>query len=556
MSTTASNYITQINTAFPIPGQNNNTQGFRDNYSKIKLALTSINSDLEQLFLQPRILGATGAMGATGITGATGATGPIGLLGATGATGLTGATGDISMITVSTGSSLVGYTFGASGAVDSVVQTKLRESVSVKDFGAVGDGNADDTAAIQAALNTHQPVYFPDGTYKVSSALTAHNSMIGNGYVTIEFVDGSYTGVTYNGKHKFKVHGIEFLGANHTAPQVNLVSFVNSNYFTVSRCGFGFASTGTTYDGCYIVKSIGNDYSNCDRYIDYIAVAYPTADWTSIADTFGYTAFGSKSLVHIAAYGAKMVSGYFETANHDKHCVEVVTGGGDFSISALAYVSGSFKWGTSTAGRVNLQAQDCYNSSTGTDYVIRIDGGAEANVSGSRIIASTLPAGVAAISASGHCIGHGVSISKYHWGVGCGDIDWVGGMIDGCNLGIYATGTGTIVEPGFGTNVSDMTIGGTVRVTRNITSPTIGATSALQIPVGVTSAIIYGPGTITSIDTTGHDSNTITLVFSSAVTLTDGGNLRLNGNFTAAADQTITLLCVGSTWYEKSRSAN
>lgn len=45
-------------------------------------------------------------------------------------------------------------------------------AVNVKDFGAVGDGVADDTAAIQAAVNASQDVYFPPGTYKTTSTIT------------------------------------------------------------------------------------------------------------------------------------------------------------------------------------------------------------------------------------------------------------------------------------------------------------------------------------------------------------------------------------------------
>lgn len=68
------------------------------------------------------------------------------------------------------------FTQSGTGAVERSVTAKLGESVSVKDFGAVGDGVTDDTAAIQAAVNacitSKASCYLPAGTYKCG-ALTA-----------------------------------------------------------------------------------------------------------------------------------------------------------------------------------------------------------------------------------------------------------------------------------------------------------------------------------------------------------------------------------------------
>ena len=52
---------------------------------------------------------------------------------------------------------------------------------NVKDFGAIGNGSTDDTAAIQAAITATQDsrgaLYFPPGTYKVTSTLTITGSL-------------------------------------------------------------------------------------------------------------------------------------------------------------------------------------------------------------------------------------------------------------------------------------------------------------------------------------------------------------------------------------------
>ena len=51
------------------------------------------------------------------------------------------------------------------------IDAPLADFVSISDFGAVGDGVANDTAAIQAALNTGKAVLVPKGTFKVQSTL-------------------------------------------------------------------------------------------------------------------------------------------------------------------------------------------------------------------------------------------------------------------------------------------------------------------------------------------------------------------------------------------------
>lgn len=89
------------------------------------------------------------------------------------------------------------YIPAGTGAVATTVQTKLRESVSVKDFGAIGDGVTNDRNALQAALTyattNNVPLYLPKGTYYVPNN-SASLSFTGN--LTM-YGDGMYDSVIY-----------------------------------------------------------------------------------------------------------------------------------------------------------------------------------------------------------------------------------------------------------------------------------------------------------------------------------------------------------------------
>lgn len=58
------------------------------------------------------------------------------------------------------------------GAVGRPIRDKLADRVSVKDFGAAGDGVSDDTLAFHAALTAAKAVEVPAGTYRLTNTLT------------------------------------------------------------------------------------------------------------------------------------------------------------------------------------------------------------------------------------------------------------------------------------------------------------------------------------------------------------------------------------------------
>lgn len=76
----------------------------------------------------------------------------------------------VTIANVETDASLVSYYPTEATVTPTTVESKLRETVSVKDFGAVGDGVTDDWSALQTAINAGA-AYIPAGTYRVTQPI-------------------------------------------------------------------------------------------------------------------------------------------------------------------------------------------------------------------------------------------------------------------------------------------------------------------------------------------------------------------------------------------------
>lgn len=98
-------------------------------------------------------------------------------------------------LAASTGSAKVGFSQGTTGAVARTAQDKLRDSVSLKDYGASGDGVSNDTTKIQNALSSGKPVYINPGEYKFSKIEIPANTRI-TGPGTFKY-DGSLSELEY-----------------------------------------------------------------------------------------------------------------------------------------------------------------------------------------------------------------------------------------------------------------------------------------------------------------------------------------------------------------------
>lgn len=119
--------------------------------------------------------------------------------------------------------------------------------VNVKDFGAVGDGTTDDTAALvaaAAALQSNQTLYFPSGTYLISYQGTPYSSV--NGNVVMNF--NNLSDLTFVGDGatiKINDHNITTYGG------LRFANFKACKRVRIQGFTFDMTFTGTNTSGSY-----------------------------------------------------------------------------------------------------------------------------------------------------------------------------------------------------------------------------------------------------------------------------------------------------------------
>ena len=208
----------------------------------------------------------------------------------------------IASLAGATGSSLVGYTPSGTGAVTTTVQAKLRQTLSVKDFGATGDGTTDDTTAFQNALTAAagKSLYVPNGTYlctgltiysgtnmygdSPSTSIIKAKGTLGTSTALLKNANQSGTAYAYTDVG-IAVSNIRFDGNNLGSRTAELVSFGKVNDLHVNNCQiFNVQYIGMALGGCLAAVVSSCSFTECGS--DSVIIEGGAALWMGpAADT-------------------------------------------------------------------------------------------------------------------------------------------------------------------------------------------------------------------------------------------------------------------------------
>ncbi|MCB1558076.1 MAG: hypothetical protein KDJ50_04040 [Alphaproteobacteria bacterium] len=168
---------------------------------------------------------------------------------------------------------------------------KFSDMISVKDFGAVGDGLTDDTLAFQQALTAHSAVFVPAGVYIVSStiAIGQGQSLIGVGDSSEIKTSSSIPLIQFTGSYGLLKNiklfggdvGIKFLGISNPCVQNAVVDVSTWQAQTGVLLDGGSDGLKPTYwnnftrvlvaqpfvHGIHLMRSGAGDTPNANRFV-------------------------------------------------------------------------------------------------------------------------------------------------------------------------------------------------------------------------------------------------------------------------------------------------
>ena len=123
----------------------------------------------------------------------------------------------------------------ATGSTTSrTLANRFADVINVKDFGATGNGTTDDTSAIQAAINSGSLIFFPSGTYLVSTINVGSNKKLqgsGNSSI-ISFSNASSVGINISNANFVDLSDLAFQdGSSRTEDSVLVYNSSNVTFF-------------------------------------------------------------------------------------------------------------------------------------------------------------------------------------------------------------------------------------------------------------------------------------------------------------------------------------
>lgn len=191
-------------------------------------------------------------------------------------TGFKGQTGTVQDLADGDGADWIGFQQAEVNSTARSTQDKMRDVVSVKDFGAVGNGIINDTFAIQNAINTGKRVYFPAGTYLCNINIINRTILEGEGSTKtiIKPFNSTVAAITYafidaGWSYHSEIHGIGFQGINtktgvgFTFGKTNPSDYVANDEFTRNVKFFGCYFSNLEKGVQFPFGNIGSEFYSC-----------------------------------------------------------------------------------------------------------------------------------------------------------------------------------------------------------------------------------------------------------------------------------------------------